>query len=173
MTHPEKETHLTDQFTFERLRRSQGRRLLVRGFALIAVVVLAGCAAPIGVEKISSRQAQRAFNDNVLSTGKLSANARILLRRMSQEEAWKDDPAEVLAYLHSRLLVPSTEFTAELRMSLLDDMAELAFSHATKSGDRRYFLAAAMYAWVYLFPEEGSPHPPPLDRGQSKECRYL
>jgi len=156
---------VTNQFALEPLRRSHGRKLFAPCFALLAVAVLAGCAAPIGVEKISSLQAQRAFNDSVLSTGKLSANAQILLRRMSQEEAWKDDPAEVLAYLHSRLLIPSTEFTAELRMSLVDDMAELAFAHATKSGDRRYYLAAAMYAWVYLFPEEGSPHPPPLDRG--------
>jgi triacylglycerol esterase/lipase EstA (alpha/beta hydrolase family) len=127
--------------------------------------MLAACATPIGVEKISSRQAQRDIGQSVLSTGKLSENARILLRRTSREEAWKNDPTEVLAYLHSFLMRPADEFTAELRISLMDDMAELAFAHATKSGDRRYFLAATMYAWLYLFPEEGSPHPPALDRG--------
>ncbi len=145
--------------------RPQGRRLFAQFSATLAIVALAACAAPIGVEKISSRQAQREFGHSVLSTGELSANARILLRRTSQEEAWKDDPEEVLAHLHSLLMRPVTVFTAELRASLLDDVAELALSHATETGDRRYFLAAAMYAWLYLFPAEGEPRPAVLDRG--------
>jgi hypothetical protein len=161
----------------EPLRRSHGRRLFAPSFALLAIALLAACAAPSGVEKISSLRAQWAFNDSLLSTGKLGANARILLHRIGQRDAWKDDPAEVLAYLHFRLLIPSTEFTAGLRMSLLNGMAELAFSHATKSGDRRYFLAAAMYAWVYkeqirhrLDSAQGRPSGPRLTHGLQLLC---
>ncbi len=33
--------------------------------------------------------------------------------------------AEVLAFLHSRLILPINVFTAELRASFLDDVAEL------------------------------------------------
>lgn len=156
---------MTNRSTLEALRRPQGRRLFAQFCAILGVAVLAACATPIGVERISSRQAQQEFGHNVLSTGELSADARIVLRRISREEAWKDDPAEVLAYLHSFLLRPSTIFTAELRASLLDDMAELAFAHATETGDRRYFLAVAMYAWLYLFPAEGEPKPSVLERG--------
>jgi len=147
------------------LRRLQGRRLFARLSVTLTIAMLAACATPIGVEKISSRKAQQQFSQSVLSTGELSENARILLRRTSREEAWKDDPTEVLTYLHAFLMRPADEFTAELRASLMDDMAELTFAYATSSGDRRYYLAAAMYAWLYLFPEEGLPHAPPLDRG--------
>ena len=88
------------------LPRSRGRRLIVKLSAILVVAVLTACAAPIGVEKIGPRQAQREFGQNVLSTGKLSEDARILLRRTNQEEAWNEDPAEVLASLHSRLMLP-------------------------------------------------------------------
>jgi triacylglycerol esterase/lipase EstA (alpha/beta hydrolase family) len=147
------------------LRRSQARRLFARLAATLTIAMLAACATPVGVERISSRKAQQEFSQSALSTGELSENARILLRRTSREEAWKDDPAHVLAYLHSLLMRPADDLTVELRISLLDDIAELAFAHATRSGDRRYFLAAALYAWLYLFPEEGTPNPPALDRG--------
>jgi pimeloyl-ACP methyl ester carboxylesterase len=147
------------------LPRSRGRRLIVKLSAILVVAVLTACAAPIGVEKIGPRQAQREFGQNVLSTGKLSEDARILLRRTNQEEAWNEDPAEVLASLHSRLMLPVDRFNIELRASVLDDLAELTFFHAKETDDRRYFLASAMYAWLYLFPAEGQPRPAALNRG--------
>jgi pimeloyl-ACP methyl ester carboxylesterase len=147
------------------LPRSRGRRLIVKLSAILVVAVLTACAAPVGVEKIGPRQAHREFGKNVLSTGKLSEDARILLRRTNQEEAWNEDPAEVLASLHSRLMLPADRFNIELRASVLDDLAELTFFHAKETDDRRYFLAAAMYAWLYLFPAEGQPRPAALNRG--------
>jgi len=134
-------------------------------FATLVVAILAACAAPVGVKTISSGQAQQEFSHSVLSTGEISANARVLLRRTSQEEAWREDPARALADLHLLFMRPVNMFTAELRASWLDDMAELELAHALETGDRRYFLAAAMYAWLFLFPAEGEPRPPALDRG--------
>jgi triacylglycerol esterase/lipase EstA (alpha/beta hydrolase family) len=156
---------LTNQFNLEPDRRPPCRRLLTRFSLLLAVALLAACAAPVGVEKISAREAQRTLSHSVLSTGELSEGAQILLRRTDQEKAWKDDPAAVLAHLHSLLLRPVNIFMAELRASFLDDVAELTFFHATETGDRRYYLAAAMYAWLYLFPAEGEPQRSGLERG--------
>jgi len=130
---------------------------------LVAFVV--GCAAPVGVEKISLREAQFEISRSAVSTGELSEGTRILLRRADKEEAWKKDPAAVLADFHSRLLRPVDIFTAELRASFLDDVAELNFQYATDTGDRRYYLAAAMYAWIYLFPTEDKPRRSHLERG--------
>jgi pimeloyl-ACP methyl ester carboxylesterase len=127
--------------------------------------MIAGCAAPIGVEKISPKKAQREFSHSVLSTGKISADAWILLRRLNRDEEWKKEPSEVLAYLHAMLLRPVTPFTRDLRASFLDDLAELNFAHAMETKDQRYFLAAALYAWLHLFPAEGEPQPTPLERG--------
>lgn len=139
-------------------------KMAVQLSAILVLATIAGCAAPIGVERISSRKAQLALSQSVLSTGEISAEARILLRRANREAEWEDDPAEVLAYAHSRMMLPFTSFEAELRSSILANIAELSFAHAMKTGDRRYFLAAAMYAWFHLFPAEGDPRPTPLDR---------
>lgn len=153
------------QFGLKPIRRPQGRRLIMKLSAILVVAVLAACAAPVGVQKIGPLQAHKAFGQNVLSNGKLSESALIFLRRTNQEEAWNDDPAEVLAWMHSLLVLPVDQYTSELRASLLDDLAELTFFHAKETDDRRYFLAAAMYAWLYLFPAEGEPRPASLERG--------
>ena len=156
---------MTIQSRFETDRRSRRIMSAETLLAILLIGALSACAAPIGVQRISARQAQREFSHNVLSTGELSEDARILLRRIDREEAWKKDPAEVLAFMHSRLILPVNVFSAELRASLLDDAAELAFAHASATGDRRYYLAAALYAWLYLFPADGQPRPDPLERG--------
>src|SRR4029453_12309477 len=41
--------------------------------------------------------------------------------------------------------------------------AEASFLHAERTGKRPYFLAAALYAWAYLFPEDPSEAPSPFD----------
>jgi pimeloyl-ACP methyl ester carboxylesterase len=132
--------------------------------AALALATLCSCAAPIGVQRISAREAQRDLTQSILSSGEISAKARILLHRTNQLEQWSDDPAGVLAKLHARLARPLDEFDAPLRAALLDAVAELAFAHADATGDRRYYLAAALYAWYYLFPEDGT-LPSPLERG--------
>jgi pimeloyl-ACP methyl ester carboxylesterase len=127
--------------------------------------LLCACAAPIGVERVSPRAAQRDLTQSVLTNGELSEKARILLRRVDREREWEDDPIAVLAYLHSLLLRPVTAFNAELRAGALDSLSELAFAYASESGDRRYYLAAALYAWLYLVPDDPALRPSALDRG--------
>jgi hypothetical protein len=38
-------------------------------------------------------------------------------------------------------------------------LSELAFKHASERGGRPYYLAAAIYAFAYLFPEDESEAP--------------
>ena len=154
-----------NQSAFESPSQSTGRSLAALLFAIVWVGVIAGCAAPIGVKKISPEKAQRKFSHSVLSSGEISAEARILLRRLNQENRWQKEPAEVLGSLHAMLLRPVTPFTRDLRASFLDDLAELNFAHAMATKDQRYFLAAALYAWLHLFPAENEPQPAPLERG--------
>jgi triacylglycerol esterase/lipase EstA (alpha/beta hydrolase family) len=135
-------------------------------FAAIGILALCtACAAPVGVQRVSPREAQAELTQSVLTNGKLSERSRILLRRINREQQWETDPAAVLADLHEGLARPVTEFNAEMRASLLDSVAELAFAHASATGDRRYYLAAALYAWLYLFPEDESLRPSAVDRG--------
>jgi hypothetical protein len=123
-------------------------RRLARMIVTLSLVFVCACAAPIGVKPISPRAAQRALTENILSTGELSPKAHILLRRSSFEQLWKENPAAV-----------------ETRAGYLEAVAELCFAHASRTDDPRYYLAAALYAWVYLFPPGGEFGPAVLDRG--------
>jgi len=140
-------------------------RRLARTIAALTLVFLCACAAPIGVKRISPNQAQRMLTANILSTGKLSPKAQILLRRTNQEEAWKQDPAAVIAWLHAALARPMNDYDRETRAGYLDVVAELCFAHAARTDAASYYLAAALFAWVYLFPPTGQYQPPALDRG--------
>lgn len=147
------------------IRRRTRPISILKRIALVGLALLCGCAAPVGVERISSRAAQRDLTQSILSTSNLSEKSRILLRRMNMEALWKNDPAEVLAQLHTRVARPMNEYDAELRAGVMDSVAELAFAYAEQSGDRRYYLAAALYAWLYLFPLDEKDAPAAVDRG--------
>ncbi len=144
--------------------RAQGLSRVV--FAIFSIVVLGACAAPIGVQKIPSDRAQRDLTRSVLSNGELSEKAQILLRRTNHEQTWKSDPAGVLADLHGMMTSePSNVLSTQRRIRSLDSLAELAFAHAVQTKDRRYYLAAAMYAWLYMFPGDAGAGPDPWERG--------
>ena len=42
-------------------------------------------------------------------------------------------------------------------------LAELSFHHAEQAGKNEHYLAAAIYAYAFLLPEDGTPQPDPLD----------
>lgn len=146
--------------------KSSSQRLVPFASAILALVVFCACAAPVGVQRIPSHRAQRDLTGSVLSNGELSEKARILLRRASQEQAWKADPAGALTHLHELMIAePVDALGAGRRIGLLDSLAELAFAHAVETKDRRYYLAAALYAWFYLFPGDAGAGPNPWERG--------
>jgi pimeloyl-ACP methyl ester carboxylesterase len=142
--------------------QSAGSRLVSM---LLLLALASACAAPIGVTRVKPSDAQKEISQSILTSGDLSEKTRILLRRLNREEEWEDDPAAVLAHIHSGLTRPVTSFNRELRASLLDAVAELAFVRALDTRDPGDFLAAALYAWLYLFPPEGTDPPPSLERG--------
>ena len=143
-------------------RQPTGSRLVV---TLIVLALATACAAPIGVKRVSPDVAFRELSRSILTSRSLSEKSRILLRRLDREADWEGDPGAVLADIHERLARPITSFNRELRAGLLDAVAELAFARALDTGDRGDFLAAALYAWIYLFPPEGTAPPAALERG--------
>jgi len=49
-------------------------------------------------------------------------------------------------------------------------LAELAFGHAERRGGRPYYLAAALYAWAYLFPVDAREGPDAYDPRKRLAC---
>jgi hypothetical protein len=120
---------------------------LIGGLALI----LSACAAPIGVNYVDRSVAYRSLTANVLSTESPSSfSARELMNR-NLYGRFEEDPAKALAELHVSLASEGDE-------DLLFALAELSFLYAEKSGDRSYYLAAAVYAYAFVLPgQHGTP----------------
>jgi hypothetical protein len=116
----------------------------------LGLALVAGCAAPIGVQRADPGSVHRQLTGNVLSTGELSDFSRNSLRVAGLPE---DDAAAALSAGHALYVQgiagPPALFT----------LSELAFKHAAEGGGQPYYLLSAVYAFAYLFPEDGGEAP--------------
>jgi pimeloyl-ACP methyl ester carboxylesterase len=124
---------------------------------LLALLLAAGCATPIGVERADPQSVYRELTGNVLSTGELSDFTQNVLRLGGIADVAEDDPAAALAKLHEAVT------TGIAGPNAMFAYAELAFKHASEGGGRPYYLASAVYAYAYLFPEREGEAPSPFD----------
>jgi len=123
-----------------------------RGLILLLVLAAAGCATPVGVTKVTPEEANRARIASALTTGKPSAISAQILYRLDLAGRYNEDPEGALAILHAGL------GQADESNRLLA-LAELSFLYARHSGNRAYDLAAAAYAWAFLFPKDRTLRP--------------
>ena len=116
--------------------------------ALLLVVLAIGCGTPIGVHRADPRDVRAALTQSVLSDGRPSLTTRYLLHKTGLEDRWTKEPEAVLRELHEAL--PAST----LRQEWLAGLAELSFLHAERKSDPRHYLAAAVYAYGFLFPAD-------------------
>src|SRR5919106_3172011 len=132
-------------------------RRLAPILTLACVLLSGGCATPVAVERADPQSVHRELTGNVLSTGELSQFTQNVLRLGGIAEIAEDDPEAALATIHdavvSGLAGPNAMFA----------YAELAFNHASEGGGRPYYLASAVYAFAYLFPDGEGEAPSPFD----------
>lgn len=119
--------------------------LSILGFVFL---LIEGCATPVGVEPVDIQTGYRLNTENALSTGEPSEATKTVLRRNGLLDRFEDEPEKVLADLHAELKPAGDE-------EKLFTLAELSLLHAQKTDNHAYFLAAAVYAWSLLFPDEG------------------
>ncbi|HNT44118.1 MAG TPA: hypothetical protein PKN85_06625, partial [Syntrophorhabdaceae bacterium] len=123
---------------------------------LLGMLILSGCATPVGVGYLDPRESHRKLTANVLTGSTLSAPTMQMLNRTGLAERFKTHPAEVIAAIHKG--VPTADETDRIFA-----LAELSFLYASQSADRSYYLASAVYAWALLFPEGGARAPDAFD----------
>jgi pimeloyl-ACP methyl ester carboxylesterase len=123
---------------------------------LMSILFFTGCATPVGVTKLDPKAVQRTLTANVLSNGTVSPFTGQLLNRFGLSEEFQHEPEKVIARIHGGLDgVPEPDrFFA---------LAELSFYHASKSRDRQYFLAAACYAYTFLYSAGTKASPASID----------
>ena len=120
---------------------------LIAGLALIA----SACATPIGVDYVDRSVAYHSLTANVLSDEKPSSFSARELVNLNLYQRFEEDPVGALAEMHAGLAATGDE-------DRIFALAELSFLYADNSGDRSYYLAAAIYAYAFLMPgQQGTP----------------
>jgi pimeloyl-ACP methyl ester carboxylesterase len=123
---------------------------------LLLLCFAAGCATPIGVTRGSTQDIYFALTANVLSAGTPSSWSTQVLHRANLTEKYDHDPEAASMELRKLLAVYPTP-------DRLFALSELSFYHAEKAGKKEHYLASAVYAYAFLFPEDGTAPPNPLD----------
>jgi pimeloyl-ACP methyl ester carboxylesterase len=121
------------------------------------LLVAAGCETPVSIERVGTGTVHRELTANALTADELSPSARNVLRRWVLSERYDSDPEGTIAALHT-IAVDGRGGADEVVT-----LAEMAFLYAQKSQKRPYFLAAAIYAFAFLFPETELEPPNPYD----------
>ena len=140
------------------IKKCPPARQIVSALCCMAWVLLtAGCETPVGVDRLATGAAQHQLTANVLTTDELSPEARNVLRRWVLSERYDDDPAGAIAALHDIAI------NGRGGQDEVITLAEMAYLYGEQSRQRPYFLAAAIYSFAFLFPEQGWDSPSPYD----------
>jgi hypothetical protein len=138
--------------------RSPGMRRL----ALALVLLLAACVAPVTVQQTDERTSYQRLNRNALSSNEPSEASLTTLRQRALLETYEMYPAETIRALHGWMLIDDNPADA------LFALAELSYLRGRELqgqqlDSRPDYLAAAIYAYAFLFPEDPAQRPDPYD----------
>src|SRR5262245_5659336 len=143
------------------------------GLPLVVALGLAGCAHPVGADRVSGRVSYEQLNRNALNSDRCSDASRVVLRRFDLEKQFQQTPPKALLFLHEKALT-------DARRDLLFALAELSFLHAErlqrslKPGAPRQapdsYLCSAIYAYLFLLSQGHEALPDAFDRRFRVAC---
>ncbi len=136
-------------------RKCRGRHAAL--CAWMALLLFAGCATPVQVRRVGPRAVQRELTSNVISTGRISGATQIVLRRNDLWNFYRSNPEAAIALLHR------TVATGDAGPDTLFALAEMCFRYAENGDQRSYYLAATVYAFAFLFPDDPAERPDRFD----------
>ncbi len=114
---------------------------------LLGVLLLApACATPIGVARGNTQSVYRELTSSVLSTGEPSLPSQQVLWRRGLSKRFQSELEAALAELRGS--------GSGLSRDRLFALAELSFAYAEQSQKREHYLAAAVYAYAFLLPDD-------------------
>jgi len=124
--------------------------------ALVLIFLAAGCATPIGVSYVDQRVAYQSLTANILSAERPSSFSARELMNLNLYQRFEEEPEKALAEMHTGLAPSGDE-------DRLFALTELSFAHAEASGEKSYYLAAAVYAYSFMLPGERGTPPKAID----------
>ena len=120
-------------------------RLIVLEVLCILVVA---CASPVSAVRVDPKTVYHQLDRSAVATGDPSWPTRNVLRERGLLEKFDAQPEAALTDLHRMMVAADGDLDA------LFALAELSFLYGQRVTKREYYLAAAIYAWAFLFPEE-------------------
>lgn len=138
------------------VRRRNAVQVLERVVLCGALVALAAGCATVGVTWVGPDAVHHTLTASAISTGVPSLYSVQILQRSNLRERFETDPGRALAALHASAGPIEQE-------SRLFALAELSFLHAQKTQSGAHYLAAAVYAYAFLFPGDAVAPPASLD----------
>ena len=136
-------------------RRQHVRWRAALGTSVGLLLLLAACTTPVQVDRADPRVVQRELTSDVISTGNISEPTQIVLHRQDLTERFESDPEGAIISLHRTITAGKPDPDALFALS------ELSFRHAEDTGNHAYYLAAAVYAFAFLFPDDPAQRPHP------------
>src|SRR3954453_7196508 len=134
------------------------------GAVALAVLLLVGCGGPVRTVTLDRESAYSWLNRSALTGDGLSETTLTVLRRHNLSESYAYYPSEKIAALHADVVNhPET-------WSDLFALAELSYVAAGREQSSTRYLAAAVYAYAFLFPEPGGERPGPYDPRFRQAC---
>lgn len=133
-------------------------------FLLALALLLSGCTAPVSVERLSPQASYARLNRTALSSDTPSETTLTVLRRHGLLEYWRSNPAGSIALLRQAVVGRPGEWQE------LFALAELSYLRGRREESRPDYLAAAVYAFAFLFPDEPGARPSPFDPRFRQAC---
>jgi pimeloyl-ACP methyl ester carboxylesterase len=119
-----------------------------RGALLGALcLVLAACAGPVGTIRVDPKVVLRDLGRSAITTGEPSLPTRNVLYEYGLFEAFGERPEAAIAELHRTMVASGGN------EKLLFALAELSFLRGQAASNTDHYLASAVYAYAFLFPE--------------------
>lgn len=140
----------------EQLTRWRSPLALWAGITVLLILAQA-CATPVSVTQVDPRAVHQELTRSVLSAGSPSGPTQVVLNRADLYGRFDEDPEGALRVLHGEVA------TGKRGPDQIFALAELSFLHAERTKGRPHHLAAALYAYTFLFPPPGTEPPSPFD----------
>jgi pimeloyl-ACP methyl ester carboxylesterase len=138
-------------------------------------LLLAGCVAPIGADRVTARQVYAQVEANALRTGKPSAETVAILHRYDLDRVAARQPDDAVRQLHHKALAIGDRdmlfALAEMSYVAGDTIRKSVKPRALRDA-RDYYLGSAVYAWLFLFGEGKDAPPGPFDRRFREACDF-
>jgi len=142
----------------------------------LACICLAqnGCVNPIGADRTTPRKAYRQVHDNAVSHAVPSHDTQVVLHRFDQTERFTSSPDATLQLIREQAVIRKERgllfALAELNYLTGDRLRRNSVKPWEPRDARDYYLAAAVYAWWFLFGEASEPPPGQFDERFRTAC---